>query len=108
MKILMVASEATPFAKTGGLADVIGALPAALAQLGDEVAVVMPLYRQTARRAERAERVYDNMHIVLGSETYTVCVRRIVERGVHFYFIEEPSLYDRDELYTEAGEDYSD
>ena len=45
MKILMVASEATPYAKTGGLADVIGALPHALAARGEEVAVVLPLYR---------------------------------------------------------------
>ena len=41
----MVASEAAPFAKTGGLADVLGSLPPALARLGDEVAVVLPLYR---------------------------------------------------------------
>ena len=45
MRILTVASEAVPFAKTGGLADVIGALPRALARLGHEVDVVMPRYR---------------------------------------------------------------
>ena len=46
MNILMVASEATPFAKTGGLADVLGALPAALAERGEQVAVVLPAYRE--------------------------------------------------------------
>ncbi len=46
MQILMVASEATPFAKTGGLADVLGALPAALAERGENVAVVIPAYRE--------------------------------------------------------------
>src|SRR5687768_9320796 len=106
MKILMVASEATPFAKTGGLADVIGALPAALASLGDEVAVVMPLYKQAAERLGRAEPVYDKMHIALGPQTYTVDIRRATERGVHFYFIDESSLYGRDEIYTQGGEDY--
>ena len=45
LSILMVASEALPFAKTGGLADVLGALPAALRRLGHEVTVVMPGYR---------------------------------------------------------------
>ena len=45
MNILMVASEALPFAKTGGLADVLGALPAALVRLGHRVDVVMPRYR---------------------------------------------------------------
>jgi starch synthase len=108
MKILMVASEATPFAKTGGLADVIGALPAALAALGDEVAVVMPLYKQAADRVARAERVYDNMDITLGAASYTVSLRRIVEPGVHCYLVEAPFLYGREELYTEAGQDYSD
>ena len=44
MRVLFVASEATPFAKTGGLADVAGALPGALARLGCEVTVVMPAY----------------------------------------------------------------
>ena len=43
MKILMVGSEATPYAKTGGLADVIGSLPFALASRGQQVAVVLPL-----------------------------------------------------------------
>jgi starch synthase len=43
-KILMVSSEAAPFAKTGGLADVVGSLPAALVRGGDEVGVVLPRY----------------------------------------------------------------
>ena len=44
MKILFAASEAVPFAKTGGLADVAGSLPQALAQAGNEVQVILPLY----------------------------------------------------------------
>src|SRR6266849_1639634 len=47
-KVLMVASEATPFAKTGGLADVIGSLPRALKSQGDQPAVVLPLYPSAA------------------------------------------------------------
>jgi starch synthase len=108
MRILMVASEAAPYAKTGGLADVIGALPPALAHLGDEVAVVMPLYKQAADLVTRAERAYDNMPIAIGPEMRKVHLRRIVDRGVSFYFVDEPSLYSRDELYTESGEDYPD
>ena len=45
MKILHVASEVTPFAKTGGLADMVGSLPAALRHLGHEVRIIMPFYR---------------------------------------------------------------
>ena len=46
MKILFAASEAVPFCKTGGLADVAGSLPQALAQAGNEVAVILPLYQK--------------------------------------------------------------
>ncbi len=46
----MVASEAAPFAKTGGLADVLGSLPPALVRLGEEVAVLLPFYRHSASR----------------------------------------------------------
>ena len=46
MRVLEVASEAVPFAKTGGLADVAGALPGALARLGCDVTLVLPAYRQ--------------------------------------------------------------
>jgi starch synthase len=108
MRILMVASEATPFAKTGGLADVIGALPAALAYRGEQVAVVMPLYREAAALVESADRVFDDMPIATGADLRTIAIRRLVERGVEYYFVDEKKLYDRAELYTENGEDYSD
>ena len=70
MKILMVASEATPFCKTGGLADVVGALPEALQQRGEEVAVVLPAYRNNRYPAPLRE-VYRNLRIDLG-KGYTV------------------------------------
>ena len=104
----MVASEATPYAKTGGLADVIGALPAALRARGEHVAVVMPLYKSSAAVLGPAERVYDRMPINLGTVIYDVSIRRVVQNDVTFFFVEEDSLYGRDELYTEAGKDYPD
>ena len=62
IKVLMVASEAAPFAKTGGLADVVGSLPAALGAFDCEVAVLIPRYRgidlSAARFGPRGERVY--------------------------------------------------
>ena len=65
IKVLMVASEAAPFAKTGGLADVVGALPAALRDSGCEVAVLMPRYRRIELTSAR--RVYDSLPIWLGA-----------------------------------------
>jgi starch synthase len=108
MRILMVASEATPYAKTGGLADVIGALPAALAGRGEEVAVVMPLYREAAPLLEEAHRVYDALPLFVGRRLRTVSIRQAISRGVKFYFVDDPELYDRPELYTGAVGDYPD
>ena len=54
MQIAMVASEVAPFSKEGGLADVLGALPRALGELGEDVCVISPLYRDVRQNAERA------------------------------------------------------
>lgn len=105
-RVLMVSSEATPFAKTGGLADVTGALPAALQRLGDEVAVVMPRYRQIAW--ESTESAWDNMVVYAGATAYRVDIRLRVENGVKFYFVEAPYFYDREALYNTRGADYWD
>lgn len=102
----MVSSEATPFAKTGGLADVTGALPAALQKLGDEVAVVMPRYRQIPW--DSTEPAYDNMVVFAGTTPYRVDIRTRVHNGVRFYFVEAPYFYDRSGLYNTYGDDYWD
>ncbi|MGI8745054.1 MAG: glycogen synthase GlgA [Bryobacteraceae bacterium] len=106
MKILMVASEATPFSKTGGLADVIGALPAALKHQGHDVAVVTPAYR-TNHYPGPIREVYRNQHISLG-RGYNVDFYETIERGVPFYFVDCPELFDRAGLYGEGGSDYPD
>jgi starch synthase len=72
MKILMVASEARPFAMTGGLADVLGALPAALRELGHDVAVLIPRYRRIP--LDGARRIYDHLPVWLGASSYTCAV----------------------------------
>jgi len=105
-RILMVSSEATPFAKTGGLADVVGALPAALQELGDEVAVVMPRYRQI--EWESTESAYDNLRLYAGHHPWNVDIRTTIHKGVRFYFVEHPHLFDRAELYAEHSHDYWD
>ena len=105
-RVLMVSSEATPFAKTGGLADVTGALPAALEKLGDEVAVVMPRYRQIPW--EETESAWDNMVVYAGATAYRVDIRTLVHKGVRFYFVEAPYFFDRDGLYNARNVDYWD
>ncbi len=108
MRILIAASEATPYSKTGGLADVIGALPFALKARGEDVAVVLPLHRSTGPQVMHSDRVYDKMPIVLGSSTWEVGIRRVIERGVPIYFVDCPLLFDRPGIYGEGGKDYPD
>ena len=97
MNILMVASEATPFAKTGGLADVMGGLPAALVARGERVAVVLPAYRENIYPTAPRE-AYKSLWIPLGSG-YTVRITQAAERGVDFFFVNCPALFDRDGIY---------
>ena len=97
MNILMVASEATPFAKTGGLADVLGSLPAALQASGEHVAVVIPDYRGNHYPHATCE-AYRGLKIPIGPG-YSVDLYQTTERGVTYYFVNCPALYDRDRIY---------
>ncbi len=105
-RILMVSSEADPFAKSGGLADVVGSLPAALQEVGDEVAVVMPRYRSIPWDA--TESAYDNMVVYAGATPYRVDIRTLVHQGVRFFFVEAPYFFDREGLYNYRGMDFWD
>jgi starch synthase len=108
MKILMAASEAHPYAKTGGLADVVGALPFSLKARGEDVAVALPLYPSALPYTKTADRVYDRMLISMGGTVWECEIKRIVDRDVSFYFVDCPALYDRPALYGEGGKDYPD
>jgi starch synthase len=105
IKVLMVASEAAPFAKTGGLADVVGNLPAALREFNCEVAVLIPRYSRIELTSAR--RIYDTLPVWLGSSVYHTSVYQ-TDAGTPFYFLEAPGLYDRDGLYGDASGDYPD
>ena len=101
----MVSSEASPLAKTGGLADVVGALPAALQAQGDDVAVVIPRYGFIDLKDLR--RVWDNAPVHLGLARYDTSVYQYRE-AFPIYLIDCPRLFDRAGLYGEAGADYPD
>ena len=101
MKIMFVAAEGAPFAKTGGLGDVIGALPKSLVKKGHEVAVVLPYYDVVANKfGDQAENVlyfYTNV----GWRHQYVGVKRIVRDGVTFYFIDNEQYFHRGQVYGE-------
>jgi len=105
-RIMMVASEAAPFIKTGGLADVMGSLPAALERLREEVAVVLPRYRTA--KMPHTERVWHQMHIHCGPHYFQVGIDRYEERGVVYLFVDCPPLFDRGGIYGEWGGSYHD
>jgi starch synthase len=105
MKVLFVASEGLPFSKTGGLADVIEALPRALVALGHEVVVLLPRYRNTRAVAVAAP----SLTIPLGSSLrFPAIIDGGVLHGVRYYFVEDPEYFDRDHLYSVGGKDYPD
>ena len=99
----MVASEAVPFAKTGGLADVAGALPRALARLGHDVEVVIPRYRGVTA-GERVGRIT----VTLGTQPLDAGVFAVSADGVRTIFIDQPAYFDREGIYGSQGQDFAD
>jgi starch synthase len=99
----MVASEAHPFAKTGGLAEVTGALPDALARLGHRVTLIVPRYRGI--RAPRVEQTT----LSVGGRAQTVgFAREALRERVTAVLVDAPELFDREGLYGTAAGDYAD
>jgi starch synthase len=103
MRVLMIASECVPFAKTGGLADVVGALPRALANLGHRVDVVIPRYRGITAGAPAGR-----VTIPLEGRLVDADVYATDDRGVRFVFIDRPEYFDRAQLYGIGNDDYPD
>ena len=109
LKVLFLSSEVVPFAKTGGLADVAGALPGALKRMGADVRLVLPYYRLVREGNFQIRPVLRDLKIPLGGETLTVNVLEThTEDGVPVYLIERDDLYDRPNLYGSAVGDYYD
>ena len=107
MHIAFAASECVPFSKTGGLADVIGALPPALAQLGHKVTVYLPRYRAT--KLDKPRKVISSITVPF-DDRYRFCsvLDGGIRAGVQFYFIDYPPYFDRDGLYGTQLGDYHD
>jgi starch synthase len=107
VNILYVTSEAAPFAKTGGLADVSAALPRYLRRAGHDVRVVMPFYSRIPANAAAFEVVHRDLEIRMGAHQYHVSIV-VGERSgeAPFYFVHCPALYQRASLYTNDPDEH--
>ncbi len=107
MHIAFVASECVPFSKTGGLADVVGALPRALASLGHQVSVYLPRYRQT--KLADPQSVVRSITVPFDDQyRFASVVNAGNSGGVRCYFVDYPPYFDREALYGTSAGDYPD
>ncbi|PJC86708.1 glycogen synthase GlgA [Vibrio sp. HA2012] len=111
MNIVWATSEAAPYAKTGGLADVSYSLPYALAENGHHVSVFMPYYPQVmGERCTDTELIYDLLGVPMGDghEQWGRIRRHKISDSLSFYFIECDRYFDRPKLYDWGGSEYAD
>ncbi len=114
MKIVIATSEAVPFAKTGGLADVTTALAKSLTQLGHDVSLFLPYYPQIQARGAGAscavESTGTDLSIPIGTHQRSGRILRtsLPDSELDVYLVDQPLFYDRRELYRENNVDYQD
>lgn len=100
LRILIIASEGVPYVKTGGLADVIGALPRALRRLGHDVRVVLPRYKSIDSERWHLRPVISDLAVPINQSTELVNVLEAPPSdGVPFYFIDSEHYFQREKLY---------
>jgi starch synthase len=114
MRILLASSEAVPFAKTGGLADVCGALPIELARLGHEPVLIIPAYRQALASSQKITPTGLELSIPIGNKSVrgSLLASELTcptsGTKVPVYLVEQKQYFDRDALYGTGGQDYID
>ncbi|MCI9444991.1 MAG: glycogen synthase GlgA [Oscillospiraceae bacterium] len=99
MKVLFTTSEAVPFCKTGGLADVAGSLPQALAKAGNEVEVILPLYQRVSAKWKDQLEFICHIEVPLGWRRVYCGLFRLEREGVLWYFVDNEYYFKRDALY---------
>ncbi len=109
MRILLAATEMEPFASTGGMGDVLGALPPALAALGARVSVALPRYG-FIDPLEHGLKPYgcNGRSVPVGGLNKRFSVLRKTHEGVEVLFVDQPTFFDRDNIYGTADSDYPD
>jgi starch synthase len=110
MHVAFVASEAVPFAKTGGLGDVLGALPRAVERLGHTASVFLPCYRRVRSAGPALAPLPVTLRIPVGPQLVEgrIYESRLPGSNVAVYLIDQPRYFDRDGLYGQHGRDYDD
>ncbi|MDR3622043.1 MAG: glycogen synthase GlgA [Paludisphaera borealis] len=110
MNIVFLASEGVPFAKTGGLSDVAGALPRAVAALGHQTSLFLPCYRRVWDARPDLVGTGLTLQIPVGSQVVEghVYESRLPGSNVPVYLIDQPSYFDREGLYQHLGKDFGD
>ncbi len=111
MNIVYLTTETVPFAKTGGLADVCGALPARISALGHRAAVIMPAFRSIRRSGLPIESTDISFAVPMSQQKLMGCrllKSTLPDSDVPVWFIDQPQYFDRPELYGTDEGDFSD
>ncbi len=109
MRILLASSEVHPYSKTGGLADMVGALSKSLARSGNHVNVVTPLYRGILERFPTIECLDQTLCLNLGDRELQAALYSLkVSEELTIYFVSRADFFDRKGIYVENGVEYSD
>lgn len=108
MKLAFIASEITPYASTGGLAEVAGALPQVLAEEGHQVFRFMPCYRQVLEGPRALQATGIRLAVPVGMRNYSADILSLEEGGVTTYFVRRDEFFDRAQLYNLPDRDYDD
>jgi starch synthase len=109
MNIVFIASEMAPYAKTGGLADVLHALPPAIKERGHAVSMILPFYRSVAEQLKTRTLTDLQITVKLGSQNLVARIwESTASNGVRLFLVQRDEFFDRSHLYGNVYGDYED